>query len=122
MLDQLATQMSRAAEDPSADAVHDLRVAVRRASQALRLFETELPAGSRRLRREIRAIRARAAAVRDRDVTGQLLRRHRLPSADPARVYLSGQRDLAAQQLRDYLERRLKKERPRKWQEWLGAS
>ena len=115
LLDHLTSEMRRAADDPSPGAVHDLRVAINRATQGLRLFKDQLPPAARRIRREIRAIRDRAAAVRDRDVTFQLLRRHRLPALDPACVYLAGQRSVAAEHLTHYLRRRLKKQRPAKW-------
>ena len=108
--------MRRTAETPSIDAVHDLRVSVRRATEGLRIFTPE----ARRLRKEIKAIRERAAAVRDRDVTRQLLRRHRLPAMDPAFVYLQGQRDLAASQLQVFLESLLHKDRPARWRRWIG--
>ena len=116
MIDDLATQMRRTAESPDIDAVHDLRVSVRRATEGIRIFKP----GAGRLRKEIKAIRERAAAVRDRDVTRQLLRRHRLPATDPACVYLQGQRDLAASQLRVFLESLLRKDRPARWRRWIG--
>lgn len=120
LLEALEAEMSRAADSPDVEAVHDLRVSVRRASAALRLFRHHLPDGAaRRIRREIRQIRERAAAVRDRDVTLALLHRNRLPAGDPACAYLRGQRDLAAAQLRTYLAGRLQQERPRRWAEWL---
>jgi CHAD domain-containing protein len=115
LLDDLAEEMKRTADKPTIDAVHDLRVAVRRATEAIRILAPD--AG--RLRKEIKCIREHAAAVRDRDVTRQLLRRHRLPPGDPACVYLQGQRDLAAKQLQSFLKKQLKKDRPARWQRWL---
>lgn len=96
LLENLTAEMHRTAQDPTVDAVHDLRVATRRATAALRHHK--------QIRKQLKAIRQRAAAVRDRDVTLALLRRHRLSASDPAMAYLQGQRDLAAQQLRDYLK------------------
>jgi CHAD domain-containing protein len=119
LLDNLATEMRRTANSVDVEAVHDLRVSVRRASEGLRIFEDQIPK-ARRMRKEIRAIRERAAAVRDRDVTRQLLRRHRLPSTDPACIYLQGQRDLAAGQLQQFLASELHKGRPGRWRKWTG--
>lgn len=110
LLEQLAKEMRRTAETADVDAVHDLRVSVRRATEALRLF---CP-GEKRLRKELKAIRERAAAVRDRDVTRLLLRRHRLPVSDPAMIYLTAQRDLAAEELQKFLRRQIQKGRPRR--------
>lgn len=119
LLDQLAEEMRRTADEPTEEAVHDLRVSVRRAAEALRIFESAIPR-ARRLRKEIKQIRERAGVVRDRDVTRRLLRRHRLPKADPALIYLQGQRDLAAEQLRQYLTEQMAEERPERWQKWIG--
>ncbi len=96
LLEILTAEMERTAKDPTVDAVHDLRVATRRATAALRHHK--------QIRKQLKAIRNRAAAVRDRDITLALLRRHKLPASDPAIAYLQGQRDLAAQQLCDYLK------------------
>ncbi|MSV32202.1 MAG: CHAD domain-containing protein [Bryobacterales bacterium] len=116
LIDALEAQMQKVAELPGVDAVHDLRVSVRRAAEGLRIFTPE----ARKLRNEIRAIREHAANVRDRDVTRQLLRRHRLPATDPACVYLQGQRDLAASQLRQFLALQLGDDRPARWRRWIG--
>jgi CHAD domain-containing protein len=115
LLDDLAEEMKRTADSPSIDAVHDLRVAVRRATEGIRIFAPD----ARRLRKEIKAVRERAAAVRDRDVTRQLLRRYHLPATDPAVVYLQGQRDLAAAQLQEFLVTQLKKDHPSRWKRWM---
>lgn len=119
LLDDLATEMRRTAKSADVDPVHDLRVSVRRVSEGLRVFESQIPK-ARRLRKEIKRIRERAAAVRDRDVTRQLLRRYRLPASDPACVYLQGQRDLAAAQLQEFLESELGKDHPSRWRRWIG--
>ncbi len=121
LLDDLETQMNRTAQKADVDAVHDLRVSVRRASQALRVFNDQL-AHARRLRKELSAIRDKAAPVRDRDVTMKILRRHRLPLTDPASAYLTGQRDFAAAELQLFLSKRLGKEPRKKWAEWLETA
>ncbi len=122
LLADLAGQMVRVQESADEEAVHDLRVATRRLGEGLRLFAGELPDGAgKRVRREIRELRQRAAAVRDRDVTLGLLRRKRLPAGDPAYAYLRGQRDLAAEELRAFVRRRLQKRRPERWAERLGV-
>lgn len=106
LLNDLDEQMRRTAERVDVESVHRLRVSVRRATEGLRLYEDEVP-HAKRLRAEIRKIRRRAGAVRDRDVTRELLRQHRLPASDPACIYLDAQRDLAAQQLQQYLRKRI---------------
>ena len=113
LLEVLVAEMNRTAETVGVEAVHDLRVSVRRASEGLRIFGDQVK-HARRLRREIGPIREMAAAVRDRDVTRQLLRRNRLPAGDPACIYLQGQRDLAASQLQEFLRSQLREDRPRR--------
>jgi len=120
LLKDLVDNIERTAESTEADAVHDLRVSVRRATEAVRIFADDIP-NAKRLRREIKEVRTRAGAVRDRDVTDALLRRMRLPAGDPARIYLNAQRDLAAGQLREFLGRLLRKERPARWYRWAGV-
>ena len=118
LLDDLTAWMRRAAEKADVDSVHRLRVSVRRASEGLRLFDDEIP-HAKSIRKEINRIRQRAGAVRDRDITGDLLRRHRLPDSDPACIYLDGQRDLAALQLEQFLQKQISRKRPEHWAETL---
>jgi len=118
LVDDLITQMLRTEASASVEAVHDLRVSVRRVAEGLRIYRNQVP-NARRFAKEIKSIRNAAAAVRDRDVTRQLLRRHRLPAADPGLCYLQGQRDLAATQLQESLRGHLLKERPQRWRRWL---
>jgi CHAD domain-containing protein len=111
LLDQLRANMERVADSVDVEPVHDLRVSVRRATEALRRCCPQAV----KLRKEIKAIREKAAAVRDRDVTRQILRRLRLPSSDPAMIYLSAQRDFAAADLQLFLRKQLRKQRPDRW-------
>ena len=120
LMDELVAEMMHVVARADVDAVHDLRVSVRRAAAAVRLSESHVT-HAQRLRKEIKVIRERASAVRDRDVTRHLLRRHRLPASDPACVYLQGQRDLAAAQLQDYLAKQFRRDRPQRWLKWLEA-
>ena len=108
-LESLQQAVEKAAKSPGVEEVHDLRVAVRRATQALRLFAAALGEGTaRRLRKRIRKIRREAAAVRDRDVIYENLRRLRLPETDPACMYLRGERAMAA----EHLQRMLRRQKP----------
>jgi len=115
LLEQLRANMERVADSVDVEPVHDLRVSVRRATEALRRARP----GERKLRKEIKAIREKAAAVRDRDVTRQILRRLRLPASDPAMIYLTAQRDFAAADLQQFLRKQLSKDRPARWKTWV---
>lgn len=109
LLEGLVAAMYRSAEAPTEKSVHDLRVIVNRTAEALRIFENEIP-HAQRLRKKIKQLRERAAAVRDRDVSRRLLLRYRLLKSDHACIYLLGQRDLAAEQLQTFLRIQLEKE------------
>jgi len=68
------TQWDRVRRKASVNAVHDLRVALRRLEEVTRLFAPLLPdRAARRLRRRSRSIRWRLGPVRSADVVAELL-------------------------------------------------
>jgi CHAD domain-containing protein len=72
----MAFQASRSVRLRDAESVHDLRVAIRRLNQALRLFSQFFPRTKvRKLQRRMREVMDLAAAVRDCDVALDLVRR-----------------------------------------------
>jgi CHAD domain-containing protein len=71
----LNLQAARTLKFAGIEAVHDLRVAVRRFRQILKVLKPWLPEEeSRLLRRELKELMARAGEVRDRDIALHLLR------------------------------------------------
>jgi CHAD domain-containing protein len=96
LLERVTQQLERAAVTPDEDAVHDVRVSIRRASQALRVFSGLLP------HREARAIRGRlkmvldeASAVRDCDIALGLYAEAGLPNSHPLWEEMRARRVLA---------------------------
>jgi len=68
-LTKLVEQVERCYATPDPDAVHDLRVAIRRFSQALRIFKTLLDAKAvKQMRCALKRVMDAAAIVRDLDV------------------------------------------------------
>jgi len=68
-LRRLAYAVGRAAKSADAEAVHDLRVAIRRLAQCLRVFEQFFPRDkTRKIRRALREMVDLASEVRDRDI------------------------------------------------------
>jgi CHAD domain-containing protein len=62
-------ELERAAAHPDEDAVHDLRVSIRRFSQALRIYAPMLPGKAvKRIRARMKVVMDAAAIVRDLDV------------------------------------------------------
>jgi CHAD domain-containing protein len=75
LLRQLAFQVSRTARSgKDADAIHDLRVAIRRLSRCLRAFSEFYPGDSwKKIRKELGELMQSAGRVRDRDIALALL-------------------------------------------------
>jgi CHAD domain-containing protein len=73
LLDRLAYQAGRAAKRSDEETVHDLRVAIRRLGQCLRVFGPLLPGKTRKVRRKLRAAMRLAAEVRNCDVALELV-------------------------------------------------
>ncbi len=76
LLDQTAFQLACLVRTGDEEAVHKLRVSIRRLQQALRLFAQYFDeAKVRKLRKQLRELMKAAAEVRNRDVGGDLLGR-----------------------------------------------
>jgi CHAD domain-containing protein len=80
-------------EDPGEDPVHDMRVAIRRLSQALRMFAALFPPReARAMRQAMKPALAAAAVARDLDVGMELLRKEDLPAAHPLLAKMAAER------------------------------
>jgi len=74
LLRHLAVEVKRAAHSGDADAIHDLRVAIRRLSRCLRVFVQFYPDGSwKKVRAQLSDLLHLAGVVRDRDIALALL-------------------------------------------------
>ena len=121
LLRRLAYQANRAARDSGADAVHDLRVSIRRLSRCLRTFSRFYPDRSaKRVRRRLREMMAFAGAVRDRDIAAGLLHGAGVPARSPAYPQLLQERESAAGRLAAELTRWKHHGFSRRWREELG--
>lgn len=83
-LAKLLDAVERCSVEPGADEVHDLRVSIRRISQALRIFGPML-AGKpvKAMRKALRPVMESAARVRDLDVGMERLIEEGLEESDP---------------------------------------
>ncbi len=118
LLASAAKQIRKAAADPHEDAVHKMRVSIRRFQQALRLFAQFFsPKGLRRVKADLKAVMDPAGELRNRDIALKLtgarsaaarqITAHREQHGAGLTVVLT---DLASDDLAD------------RWQADLGAS
>lgn len=119
-LKKLDAELRRAAAEPKdADAIHDLRVSIRRLTEELRVFEDWFePRHVKRVRGSLRKLMDRCAAVRNCDIAIEVL-----GAAGVERPKLFAGLDAERQRTRQDLSRKLKrwrsKDRARKWREYL---
>lgn len=67
-LERVLREIERISGAAGEDEVHDLRVSIRRFSQAVRVFEPLLPKRARKIVKQVRTLLKAAGAVRDLDV------------------------------------------------------
>ena len=105
LLGRFVFELHRAAQSNDPEAVHDLRVSIRRLSQALRVFAAFFPAREvKKIRRRLRAILDAAAEVRDRDIALELCDRAGIPPDAPLRAAFETARREAEQAFKDLLK------------------
>jgi CHAD domain-containing protein len=74
LLDRVAFQVHRVARMPKPDSIHDLRVAIRRFTQSLRIFRDFFPrTEAKRVRAQLSELMDLAGEVRNRDIAIELL-------------------------------------------------
>lgn len=118
LLKKLTGQLERAARETDADAIHDLRVSIRRFNQGLRVFgEFFDRKKAKKLHRRLKKIMDQASEVRDRDIAMELLAQARIAGKPKFRDRLLQERDEAHQALQVKIAKV-----SRKWNADLPAS
>jgi CHAD domain-containing protein len=116
LLRHLASQVNRTARAGDADAIHDLRVAVRRLSRCLRVFAQFYPGHSwKPVRRRLAGLMSACGGVRDRDIAIALLEMAGVPPGSPLVRQLDAERRAAGRDLRRELRRWKKRGFSRQW-------
>lgn len=83
LLESAEKAIRRAAENPDEEAVHKMRVSIRRLQQAIRLFRQFLPKrGVKRVRADLKKLMKPAGELRNYDIALELLRRFGYPLTD----------------------------------------
>ena len=120
LLERLAFQISRARHAHDAEAVHDLRVAIRRFTQALAAFQPCFaPKEVKKIRRRLKDTMALAGQVRDRDIALKYLSGLRSPDAAAVREGFQEQRQAAHGALVTALKRWVQRRTSSKWRDGL---
>lgn len=123
LLARVVFELHRAARSQDEDAIHDLRVSIRRFSQALRSYDGLFPPKAvKKIRRRLRGLMKTAAAVRDRDVAIGLLEKAGLPESSPLIRQLVAERKAASRKLAEQLRRWSRHNFSVRWREDLHLS
>jgi len=105
LLRRLAKEASKTARASGEEAIHDLRVAIRRTRGCLRLFAQFYPdRGRKELNRQLKKLMDACGAVRDRDIALRLLTEAGVPAASSVVRRLTEQRKEASRSLRGALK------------------
>ena len=121
LLRRLAFQASRTAKMPDPDAVHDLRVPIRRLAQCLRVFNQFFPRQrNRKIQQKLEAVMDLASEVRNRDIALMLLASAPPLSDSSLLQMLALERTEAEKSLVAALERWNRRGFHKKWRSRLG--
>jgi CHAD domain-containing protein len=121
LLRRLAFQINRAARSGDADAVHDLRVAIRRLSRCLQAFAQFYPGHSwKKMRHRLADLMDACGTVRDLDIAIDLLGKAGLPAGSPVVQRLEVERRKAERELLAELRQWKGSAVSRKWKAQLG--
>lgn len=120
-LGRLVFEVHRASRDMDVEAIHDLRVAIRRFSQSLAVFSSLLPKRSvKKVRRRLKRIRDAAGRVRDLDIAMALVESLEADKDGALRAHLAEARKQAEPALADELRRFTDSNQSEKWRSALG--
>jgi len=123
LLGRLAFQMNLAAKSPGPDAVHDLRVSIRRFTQALGVFKACFPGKeTRKIRRRTKKLMLLAGTVRNYDIALKMLSKSRSAEAANFRRKLQTLRKDSGRVLIGALKRRMDRKSSLKWRTALESA
>ncbi len=122
-LGRMAFEITRVVRSQNPDAVHDLRVAVRRFSQTLRVFKPCFRSKEKRkIRRDLKRIMVTAGEVRNCDVALKLLSKSRQVERTDVRPKIQSRRRECARELAATLRNWLQRKSSRKWRSELETA
>jgi len=120
LLRRFAFEVNRTAKPGDPEAIHDLRVSIRRLTHCLRLFERFFPRGeAKEIRRDLKALMTQAAQIRNRDVAIDLLHRAGIRTASAILASMEQEREHGRRQLVESLKRWSHRGSFKKWRSRL---
>ena len=120
LMNRLSVSINRAARKGDEQAIHDVRVAMRRLSRCLKVFAPFYPDGSwKKIRHRIADLMAAAGAVRDCDIALQLIGRAGIARRSAMAAQLIAQRRKAGRELLLEIRRWKERDYPRQWRSRL---
>jgi len=123
LLGRLAFQIGRAIKSHNAEAVHDLRVSIRRFVQALRVLKPCFRGRElRKIRRELKRIMAVAGEVRNHDIALKLLAKSKRPERTSLQPKIQSRRQETERSLITLLKSWLERKSSLKWRDALGRA
>jgi CHAD domain-containing protein len=123
LLRRVVFELHRAPSAPGSEAVHDLRVAIRRFLQVAKIFRQFLPAKElKRVRRRLRRVMDASAEVRERDIALEFFEEAMVPQDAVPRQALIRERRKAQKRLAALLARWSRKDLASEWRSALELS
>jgi len=125
MLNRMAAQARRTLVSPDPEAIHDLRVSIRRLMASLDLFDSGLGEhGGRKIRKRVKKLLNLAGAVRDCDVAAKYVEKVTTEPSASAQLLaaIQAQRNAAAPPLLRGLQERLDPQSLAKWRAKLRTA
>jgi len=122
LLGKLAFQVRHAAKHPNEEAIHDLRVSIRRLSQCLREFQQFFPRReTKKILKQLGKVMDLAADMRNRDIAIELIGKDGQPAESEFVANLLREREQAKQKLTRALVQWRRRDFSRKWRPWLAV-
>jgi CHAD domain-containing protein len=122
LLERLAYQINYTVHSHHADAIHDLRVAVRRFQQALGIFKSHFQAREvKKIRRRLKDLMDLSSDVRDWDISAKILTKSGLPGVPPLKAKIAARRKESLGQFVATLRRWTARNTSSKWRAVFSA-
>jgi CHAD domain-containing protein len=122
LLGKLAFQVRHAAKQPNEEAIHDLRVSIRRLSECLREFQQFFPRReTKRILKQLGEVMDLAAEMRNRDIAIELIGKNGRPAESAFVAHLRQEREEAKRELSRTLVKWRRRDFSRKWRPWLAV-